>query len=40
MIDLWITQAVHLSAGQAGLLLSLSVTLIGLVVLYHRQESE
>lgn len=40
MIDLWVTQAVHLSMGQAGLLLALSVGLIGLMFVYNRKESE
>lgn len=31
MIDLWVTQAVHLSMGQAALLLALSVGLIAMV---------
>lgn len=31
MIDLWINQAVHLSVGQAALLLALSVAAIGLL---------
>lgn len=31
MIELWISQAVHLSTEQAALLLALSVALIGLV---------
>lgn len=31
MIDLWINQAVHLSMGQAALLLALSLAAIGLL---------
>jgi hypothetical protein len=40
MIELWINQAVHLSPGQALLLLALSVTLIGLMVVSYRQEGD
>ena len=31
MIDLWVTQAVHLSPGQAGLLIALALITIGLL---------
>lgn len=40
MIDLWVTQAVHLSIGQAGLLLALSVALVGLVFVYKSMEGK
>lgn len=40
MIDLWINQAVHLSIGQAGLLLALSGGLIGLVFVYKSMEGK
>lgn len=40
MIDLWVTQAVHLSLGQAMLLLALAITVIGLVVVYGSMEDK
>lgn len=40
MFDLWLNQAVHLSIGQALLLLALSLTLIGLVFIYYRMEGK
>jgi len=36
MIDLWVNQVVSLSAGQAGLLLVLSITFIGLLFAHQR----
>lgn len=38
MIDLWVSQAVHLSIGQSALLFALSVALIGLMFYYNGLE--
>lgn len=40
MIDLWVTQAVHLSMGQAALLFALSLAAIGLLFVMKGVDSD
>lgn len=40
MIDLWVTQAVHLSMGQSVLLLVLSVAAIGLLFVMKGMDTD
>lgn len=40
MLDLWLNQMAHLSAGQAALIFTLSVVGVGLAILLYRMEDE
>lgn len=40
MLDLWLTQAAHLSTGQSVLMIALSVAGIVLAILLYRMEDE
>ena len=40
MIDLWTSQAARLSVGQAVLLLVLTISLVGMVLLYKSMEDQ